>query len=43
MIYWYLINAVRMKSKLQYRSIVKKIVFDKENKTLDFHYYIKED
>lgn len=25
------------------RSIVKKIVFDKENKTLDFHYYIKED
>ena len=25
------------------RSIVKKIVFDKENKTLDFYYYIKED
>ena len=24
------------------RSIVKKIVFDKENKTLDFHYYIKD-
>lgn len=24
-------------------SIVKKIVFDRENKTLDFHYYIKED
>lgn len=24
------------------RSIVKKIVFDKENKTLDFYYYVKE-